>query len=77
MPKKIKCQSCNGAGVVDVSESLSESHAILKRNGAMTAARFSQLSELELTNAHHRLTRMVRVGLVKKSEDKPAVYKAT
>lgn len=51
---------------------------LIKKQGPMTAAKFSDELGLEISNAHHRLKRLVDAGLVKVSgTDRPKTYKAT
>jgi predicted transcriptional regulator len=78
MPRKIKCWNCAGSGKIQISAMMERSLDLIKKQGPMTAAKFSDELGLEISNAHHRLKRLVDAGLVKVSgTDRPKTYKAT
>ena len=78
MPKKIKCYYCEGSGEIPVPKIMERSVGVLKKKGPMTVAAFATALQLEISNAHHRLKRMARAGLVKiENNQRPVTYKAT
>ena len=71
----ISCNCCNGKGVKELPSELRASFHVLKKIQPATVSRFSKASEVELTAAHHRIKRMVKLGVIERVDGvTPAQY---
>ena len=76
MSIKIDCTFCGGSGKRDLPEDIHVSYHAVKKLEPATVAAFSKETGIELTAAHHRVKRLVKLGLVERLVDvSPARYK--
>lgn len=72
--KLIPCTCCEGKGKRNLPKALKESHEAAKKLGKFTVAGFSEKTGVEVTAAHHRISRLVKLGVVKNLGGVPAKY---
>jgi hypothetical protein len=71
-----RCEFCEGKGKRELPFELHVSYLVMKRSGTCTIGEFARKSGIELTNAHHRIRRLVKLGVVRKVSAKmPAKYR--
>lgn len=74
---KIKCRTCLGNGTVELPPELKTTLLTLRGMGTTTIGALAKQMGIELSNAHHRVQRMIRFGVAKRVQAKmPATYRA-
>lgn len=65
----VNCTCCEGKGKRVATEVMGKSHKMALGMGVFTVLDFSKKAGIELTAAHHRIARLVKLGAVKKVGD--------
>ena len=74
----VTCNCCSGKGVKELPNKLREFFHTLKKNEPATISAVSKKCGVELTAAHHRMSRLVELGVVKRVRgSSPAEYSSS